>query len=154
MCVNRQSRRRGCKTDALGHRGTRGVRRDNGGLLSRSSRLCPRLFRHRQGLLRCHTIVEAQGKSCVPSASTRARARALYLSDCFVEIKIHAIHTHARARVFPWNLSQVENECGEIPTVLVQNKIDLVEQCVIDPWVDRPCVVVSFFLFFFSFALL
>lgn len=28
---------------------------------------------------------------------------------------------------------QVENECGEIPTVLVQNKIDLVDQCVIDP---------------------
>lgn len=28
---------------------------------------------------------------------------------------------------------QVENECGEIPTVLVQNKMDLVDQCVIDP---------------------
>ncbi|XP_043507863.1 ras-related protein Rab-23 isoform X1 [Frieseomelitta varia] len=27
----------------------------------------------------------------------------------------------------------VENECGEIPTVLVQNKMDLVDQCVIDP---------------------
>lgn len=28
---------------------------------------------------------------------------------------------------------QVENECGEIPTILVQNKMDLIEQCVIDP---------------------
>ncbi|XP_025993068.1 ras-related protein Rab-23 isoform X2 [Solenopsis invicta] len=31
-----------------------------------------------------------------------------------------------------WKL-KVENECGEIPTVLVQNKIDLVDQSVIDP---------------------
>ncbi|XP_058788905.1 ras-related protein Rab-23 isoform X2 [Phymastichus coffea] len=31
-----------------------------------------------------------------------------------------------------WKL-KVENECGEIPTVLVQNKMDLVDQCVIDP---------------------
>lgn len=31
------------------------------------------------------------------------------------------------------SLLQVENECGEIPTILVQNKIDLVEQCVVDP---------------------
>ncbi|XP_053599077.1 ras-related protein Rab-23 [Microplitis demolitor] len=31
-----------------------------------------------------------------------------------------------------WKL-KVENECGEIPTVLVQNKIDLVDQCQIDP---------------------
>nr|KAF7427040.1 hypothetical protein H0235_006734 [Vespula pensylvanica] len=29
-----------------------------------------------------------------------------------------------------WKL-KVENECGEIPTVLVQNKMDLVDQCVI-----------------------
>jgi Ras-related protein Rab-23 len=28
---------------------------------------------------------------------------------------------------------QVEDECGEIPTVLVQNKIDLLEQSVVDP---------------------
>ncbi|XP_061938090.1 LOW QUALITY PROTEIN: ras-related protein Rab-23 [Apis cerana] len=27
---------------------------------------------------------------------------------------------------------KVKNECGEIPTVLVQNKMDLVDQCVID----------------------
>ncbi|XP_043461412.1 ras-related protein Rab-23 [Leptopilina heterotoma] len=31
-----------------------------------------------------------------------------------------------------WKL-KVENECGEIPTVLVQNKMDLVDQCVVDP---------------------
>ncbi|XP_015598647.1 ras-related protein Rab-23 isoform X1 [Cephus cinctus] len=31
-----------------------------------------------------------------------------------------------------WKL-KVENECGEIPTVLVQNKMDLIDQCVIDP---------------------
>ncbi|XP_014227760.1 ras-related protein Rab-23 [Trichogramma pretiosum] len=31
-----------------------------------------------------------------------------------------------------WKI-KVENECGEIPTVLVQNKMDLIEQCVIDP---------------------
>lgn len=28
---------------------------------------------------------------------------------------------------------KVENECGEIPTVLVQNKMDLVDECVIEP---------------------
>nr|CAD7204637.1 unnamed protein product [Timema douglasi] len=28
---------------------------------------------------------------------------------------------------------QVEDECGEIPTVLVQNKIDLLDQSVVDP---------------------
>ncbi|XP_044005182.1 ras-related protein Rab-23 [Aphidius gifuensis] len=31
-----------------------------------------------------------------------------------------------------WKL-KIEKECGEIPTVLVQNKIDLVEQCQVDP---------------------
>jgi len=30
-------------------------------------------------------------------------------------------------------LWQVEDECGEIPTVLVQNKIDLLDQSVVDP---------------------
>lgn len=35
--------------------------------------------------------------------------------------------------IFIFILFQVENECGEIPTVLVQNKIDLVDQCQIDP---------------------
>lgn len=28
---------------------------------------------------------------------------------------------------------QVENECGEVPTVIVQNKIDLMEQAVVTP---------------------
>lgn len=28
---------------------------------------------------------------------------------------------------------QVENECGEIPTIIVQNKIDLMDQCVVGP---------------------
>lgn len=28
---------------------------------------------------------------------------------------------------------QVEDECGEIPTVLVQNKIDLLDQSVVEP---------------------
>jgi Ras-related protein Rab-23 len=28
---------------------------------------------------------------------------------------------------------QVENECGEIPTVIVQNKIDLMDQSVVNP---------------------
>lgn len=28
---------------------------------------------------------------------------------------------------------QVENECGEIPTVIVQNKIDLLDQAVVSP---------------------
>ncbi|CAK1549492.1 unnamed protein product, partial [Leptosia nina] len=27
----------------------------------------------------------------------------------------------------------VENECGEIPTIIVQNKIDLMDQCVVGP---------------------
>ncbi|XP_031327239.1 ras-related protein Rab-23 [Photinus pyralis] len=31
-----------------------------------------------------------------------------------------------------WKL-KVENECGEIPTVIVQNKIDLVDQTVVNP---------------------
>jgi len=31
-----------------------------------------------------------------------------------------------------WKL-KVENECGEIPTVIVQNKIDLLEQSVVNP---------------------
>jgi len=31
-----------------------------------------------------------------------------------------------------WKL-KVENECGEIPTVIVQNKIDLMEQSVVNP---------------------
>ncbi|XP_055374427.1 ras-related protein Rab-23 [Condylostylus longicornis] len=31
-----------------------------------------------------------------------------------------------------WKL-KVENECGEVPTVIVQNKIDLIEQAVITP---------------------
>ncbi|KAK7576060.1 hypothetical protein V9T40_012346 [Parthenolecanium corni] len=34
--------------------------------------------------------------------------------------------------IHSWKV-KVEDECGEIPTVLVQNKIDLVDQCVIDP---------------------
>ncbi|KAF9819131.1 hypothetical protein SFRURICE_000796 [Spodoptera frugiperda] len=29
--------------------------------------------------------------------------------------------------------SIVENECGEIPTIIVQNKIDLMDQCVVGP---------------------
>ncbi|XKL61361.1 hypothetical protein PGB90_008418 [Kerria lacca] len=33
--------------------------------------------------------------------------------------------------VHSWKV-KVKEECGEIPTVLVQNKIDLVDQCVID----------------------
>lgn len=28
---------------------------------------------------------------------------------------------------------KVENECGEIPTVIVQNKIDLMDQAVVTP---------------------
>lgn len=28
-------------------------------------------------------------------------------------------------------VSQVENECGEVPTVIVQNKIDLMDQAVV-----------------------
>lgn len=31
---------------------------------------------------------------------------------------------------------KVENECGEIPTVIVQNKIDLMDQAVVSPWVE------------------
>lgn len=31
-----------------------------------------------------------------------------------------------------WKL-KVENECGEIPTIIVQNKIDLMDQCVVGP---------------------
>lgn len=34
------------------------------------------------------------------------------------------------------SLSQVENECGEIPMVIVQNKIDLMDQAVVTPYVD------------------
>lgn len=35
---------------------------------------------------------------------------------------------------FPQLISiQVENECGEVPTVIVQNKIDLMEQAVVTP---------------------
>lgn len=30
---------------------------------------------------------------------------------------------------------KVENECGEVPTVLVQNKIDLMDQAVVSLWV-------------------
>ncbi|KAJ8678555.1 hypothetical protein QAD02_014342, partial [Eretmocerus hayati] len=48
-------------------------------------------------------------------------ATILWKSHFFVEIYI----THS--------YTEVENECGEIPTVLVQNKMDLVDQCVIDP---------------------
>ncbi|XP_065215003.1 ras-related protein Rab-23 [Planococcus citri] len=33
--------------------------------------------------------------------------------------------------IHSWKV-KVEDECGDIPTVLVQNKIDLVDQCVID----------------------
>ncbi|CAH1363748.1 unnamed protein product [Tenebrio molitor] len=32
-----------------------------------------------------------------------------------------------------WKLKVVENECGEIPTVIVQNKIDLMDQSVVNP---------------------
>ncbi|CAH0382075.1 unnamed protein product [Bemisia tabaci] len=28
---------------------------------------------------------------------------------------------------------KVEDECGDIPTVLVQNKIDLIDQCLVEP---------------------
>lgn len=56
-----QSRQRGRKTDAVGHRGTGGIRRYYGGLLSRRPRLCPRLLGHRQGFLRRDSDVEAQG---------------------------------------------------------------------------------------------
>lgn len=31
---------------------------------------------------------------------------------------------------------QVEDECGAIPAVIVQNKIDLIDQSVVDPWVS------------------
>nr|AMZ00353.1 Ras superfamily small GTPase Rab23 [Nilaparvata lugens] len=34
--------------------------------------------------------------------------------------------------IHSWEL-KVEDECGEIPTVLVQNKIDLMDQSVVDP---------------------
>lgn len=30
-------------------------------------------------------------------------------------------------------ISQVEDECGKIPTVIVQNKIDLIERGQVDP---------------------
>ncbi|KAI8420304.1 hypothetical protein MSG28_008833 [Choristoneura fumiferana] len=30
-------------------------------------------------------------------------------------------------------MPNVENECGEIPTIIVQNKIDLMDQCVVGP---------------------
>ncbi|KAJ8983123.1 hypothetical protein NQ317_001868 [Molorchus minor] len=33
-------------------------------------------------------------------------------------------------------MPKVENECGEIPTVIVQNKIDLLEQSVVNPLTD------------------
>ncbi|EEB15642.1 rab23, putative [Pediculus humanus corporis] len=34
--------------------------------------------------------------------------------------------------IHSWKL-KVEDECGEIPTVLVQNKIDLIDQSVVEP---------------------
>ncbi|KAL0279333.1 UNVERIFIED_CONTAM: hypothetical protein PYX00_000921 [Menopon gallinae] len=34
--------------------------------------------------------------------------------------------------IHSWKM-KVEDECGEIPTVLVQNKIDLIHQSVVDP---------------------
>lgn len=40
---------------------------------------------------------------------------------------------------------KVENECGEIPTVLVQNKIDLMDQAVVSLWVDLNVVEPSNF---------
>ncbi|XP_019881891.2 ras-related protein Rab-23 [Aethina tumida] len=43
-----------------------------------------------------------------------------------------------------WKL-KVENECGEIPTVIVQNKIDLMDQSVVNPSAsnDLSCCFVS-----------
>lgn len=35
--------------------------------------------------------------------------------------------------LFFYILLQVENECGEIPMVIVQNKIDLMDQAVVTP---------------------
>ncbi|KAG8040900.1 hypothetical protein G9C98_001888 [Cotesia typhae] len=46
------------------------------------------------------------------------------------------IHQQTGIPLTPYHLGnsrKVENECGEIPTVLVQNKIDLIDQCQIDP---------------------
>lgn len=31
----------------------------------------------------------------------------------------------------PFSFLKVENECGEIPTVIVQNKIDLIDQATV-----------------------
>ncbi|XP_041984331.1 ras-related protein Rab-23 isoform X2 [Aricia agestis] len=39
---------------------------------------------------------------------------------------------HSFLALHDWKL-KVENECGEIPTIIVQNKIDLMDQCVVGP---------------------
>ena len=38
---------------------------------------------------------------------------------------------------------QVEDECGDIPMVLVQNKIDLISQSEIDQWVQLDLSIFS-----------
>ena len=42
---------------------------------------------------------------------------------------------YLRHQLLNFDHSQVEDECGDIPMVLVQNKIDLISQSEIDQWV-------------------
>lgn len=37
--------------------------------------------------------------------------------------------------MYQLNLLQVEDECGKIPTVIVQNKVDLIERSQVNPLV-------------------
>jgi len=56
-----------------------------------------------------------------------------YCWICWIFIHIVNTSSPVICTRFVCPLSQVEDECGEIPTVLVQNKIDLLDQSVVDP---------------------
>ncbi|CAH0695731.1 unnamed protein product [Spodoptera exigua] len=52
------------------------------------------------------------------------------------ETVIKASYTNStgkRVSLLYYGGEEVENECGEIPTIIVQNKIDLMDQCVVGP---------------------
>ncbi|OXU22651.1 hypothetical protein TSAR_016278 [Trichomalopsis sarcophagae] len=96
-------------------------------------RRCPSGKRMVQGVCRqvfCRTLLLILGLGFLLVLTTAARPQDIHKQDI---IKGNPRCPQGYRLVGNTCRKIVENECGEIPTVLVQNKMDLIDQCVIDP---------------------
>lgn len=128
LLPSNQNRWRRHTDNAMGYSRTRGIWRYYQSLLPWRTSMRLSFQHHRSNVIRSSQRMENEGKWRINGQHFLAKFKTMCLAE-------HITCTNSNGQtvcLFRWN-PQVENECGEIPTVVVQNKIDLLDQAIVTP---------------------